>query len=157
MSKLLTFLVAAAAAVVVTAVALAAADAGKYTYKATMSAAQEVPKPTGARAGAGGVFSATATEHAKSSTLVWKLTFRKLSGAASAAHIHLGAKGKAGNVLVPLCAAPAKPCTSGMTGTVKIKKDVADALERGKAYVNVHTAKNPAGEIRGQVRLVGES
>ena len=39
----------------------------------------------------------------------WKLTFAKLSGAATAAHIHLGAKGKAGNVLVALCG----PCTSG--------------------------------------------
>ena len=157
MGKLLTMLLAAAAAFVVTAVALAAADTGKYRYKATMSAAQEVPKPTGIKAGAGGAFTATATEQATSSTLVWTLTFHTLTGAASAAHIHLGAKGKAGNVLVPLCAAPAKPCTSGMSGRVRIKKDVADALERGKAYVNVHTAKNPAGEIRGQVRLVGES
>ena len=44
-----------------------------------------------------------------------------------------------------------------MTGKVTVKKDIADALERGKTYVNVHTAKNPAGEIRGQVKLVGES
>jgi hypothetical protein len=157
MSKLLTVVLAAAAAFVVSAVALAAANADKYSYKATMSAAQEVPKPTGAKAGAGGVFTATATEHAKNSTLAWKLTFGKLSGPANAAHIHLGAKGKPGNVLVPLCAAPAKPCKSGMTGKVTVKKDVADALERGKTYVNVHTAKNPAGEIRGQVKLVGES
>jgi CHRD domain-containing protein len=157
MGKLLTLLLATTAAFVVTAVALAAADAGKYSYKATMSAAQEVPKPAGAKAGAGGVFTATATEHAKNSTLAWKLTFSKLSGPASAAHIHLGAKGKAGNVLVPLCAAPAKPCMSGMTGKLTVKKDIADALERGKTYVNVHTAKNPAGEIRGQVKLVGES
>jgi hypothetical protein len=157
MSKLLTILVATAAAFVVSAVALGAAGSEKYSYKATMSAAQEVPKPAGAKAGAGGVFTATATEHAKNSTLAWKLTFSKLSGPASAAHIHLGAKGKAGNVLVPLCASPAKPCKSGMTGKVTVKKDVADALERGKTYVNVHTSKNPAGEIRGQVKLVGES
>jgi CHRD domain-containing protein len=157
MGKLLTMLLATTAAFVVTAVALAAPDAGKYSYKATMSAGQEVPKPNGAKAGAAGVFTATATEHAKTSTLAWKLTFTKLSGPAVAAHIHLGAKGRAGTVLVPLCAAPAKPCTSGMTGKVTVKKDIADALERGKAYVNVHTAKNPAGEIRGQVKLVGES
>ena len=29
------------------------------------------------------------------------------------------------------------------------------ALESGKAYVNVHTAKNAAGEIRGQVKVSG--
>jgi len=31
---------------------------------------------------------------------------------------------------------------------------VLTALEAGRAYVNVHTAKNPAGEIRGQIRAV---
>ena len=157
MGKLLTILLVTTVAFVLSAVSLAAANADKYSYKATMTPAQEVPKPTGAKAGAGGVFTATATEQAKNSTLAWKLTFSKLTGPASAAHIHLGAKGKAGNVLVPLCAAPAKPCKSGMTGKLTVKKDIADALERGKTYVNVHTAKNPAGEIRGQVKLVGES
>ena len=34
-------------------------------------------------------------------------------------------------------------------------KAVIKALEAGKAYVNVHTAKNPAGEIRGQVKVSG--
>jgi hypothetical protein len=38
-----------------------------------------------------------------------------------------------------------------------ISTDVADALEQGSAYVNVHTAKNAAGEIRGQAKLVKRS
>jgi hypothetical protein len=38
---------------------------------------------------------------------------------------------------------------------VKIPKAVVDALEDGEAYVNVHTAKNAAGEIRGQVATKG--
>ena len=36
----------------------------------------------------------------------------------------------------------------------KISRAVADALERGLTYVNVHTAKNAAGEIRGQLKLL---
>ena len=68
------------------------------------------------------------------------------------AHIHKGKRGVAGNVLIPLCG----PCTSGQTGQMKISKDAADLLESGRTYVNVHTAKNAAGEIRGQVNLVGE-
>ena len=45
----------------------------------------------------------------KGNKLTWKLTFSGLSGAATAAHIHLGAMGKAGNVVVALCG----PCKSG--------------------------------------------
>jgi hypothetical protein len=30
-----------------------------------------------------------------------------------------------------------------------------DALESGKAYANLHTAKNAAGEIRGQIKVTG--
>ena len=36
----------------------------------------------------------------------------------------------------------------------KISRAAADALERGLTYVNVHTAKNAAGEIRGQLKLL---
>jgi hypothetical protein len=80
--------------------------------------------------------------------MTWKLTFAHLSGKAVQAHVHLGRPGKAGNVLVALCA----PCRSGQTGKAKITHDVEDALERGKTYVNVHTPKNLAGEIRGQLK-----
>ena len=33
-------------------------------------------------------------------------------------------------------------------------RDIIRALERGEAYVNVHTEKNPNGEIRGQISAV---
>ena len=38
-----------------------------------------------------------------------------------------------------------------MTGKAKITPAIETALETGKAYVNVHTAKNGGGEIRGQI------
>ena len=34
--------------------------------------------------------------------------------------------------------------------------DLKEAMEKGKAYVNVHTAKNGGGEIRGQIVLTGK-
>jgi len=81
--------------------------------------------------------------------LVWKLTFGKLTGPALAAHIHMGKAGKAGNVVVPLCAGT--KCKSGVHGTATLTAAVLKAVKNGGAYVNVHTAKNPNGEIRGQI------
>jgi hypothetical protein len=48
---------------------------------------------------------------------------------------------------VPLCA----PCRSGARGTANVSATVLSALEGGRTYVNVHTKKNAAGEIRGQI------
>jgi hypothetical protein len=136
-------------ALVVTASALAAGTKKPtYSYKATMTAGQEVPKPK-APAKAGGIFTATVTENGAKRSIVWKLTFHNLSGPAVAAHIHMGKPGTAGGVLLALCG----PCKSGMTGHAAISTDVGDALEQGKTYVNVHTAKNAAGEIRGAAKL----
>jgi hypothetical protein len=70
--------------------------------------------------------------------------------ARTAAHIHLGKRGVAGNVLIALCGGN---CHSGMRGTATFASDVVDKIERGQTYVNVHTGKNPAGEIRGQVKV----
>jgi len=96
------------------------------------------------------VFTAMVTESGSTRTISWKLTFSGLSGKAVGAHIHKGKAGVAGAVIVPLCG----PCRSGQTGKLKVSKNTADVLERGGAYVNVHTAKNAAGEIRGQIKLV---
>jgi hypothetical protein len=129
-----------------------ATDDGSYTFKATLNSGQEVPHPK-APAGAAGTFTATSVESSSGIAFRWTLKFHGLSGKAMAAHVHLGRKGKAGPVAIPLCG----PCKNGQTGTVKIKESVEDALEKGTAYVNVHTAKNAGGEIRGQVRLTAKT
>jgi uncharacterized cupredoxin-like copper-binding protein len=124
-------------------VALAGAVAATTRYTAALNVAQERPRPRGARASASGTFAATLS----GKTLKWRLTFSRLTGAATAAHIHLGAAGKIGAVIVPLCG----PCTSPRSGTAKIGAATIKAMARGTTYVNVHTKKNPAGEIRGQL------
>lgn len=138
------------AALPLAALALAAAASGgkAYSFKAKLDGKSEVP-PATAPAKAAGNFKATVKESYVGGTLKWTLTFRNLSGPASGgAHIHLGKPGVAGDVLVALCG----PCKTGAHGTVKVTTEVIAALEKGEAYVNVHTAKNPAGEIRGQIR-----
>ena len=150
--KKLTTLIAAGAAVSLLVVAFATAAQRAETYKvgAALTAGVEVPKPKGA-AGARGAFTGTYVENARGATLKWKLTFSHLTGKAVAAHIHGGKAGVAGPVIVPLCG----PCRNGQTGTVHITKATVAALEGHRAYVNVHTAKNAAGEIRGQVKVSG--
>ena len=87
------------------------------------------------------------TKQDSSAVLVWRLTFSRLTGKAIAAHIHSGVRGKAGPVIVPLCT----PCRTGARGRVTVDASVLSALQSGRTYVNVHTTKNPAGEIRGQL------
>jgi hypothetical protein len=144
--KLVSLLVLGlAAALAVSAFALAGRSA-THMLGAKLTAGVEVPKPK-APMGASGTFSATLS----GATLKWKLSFSHLSGAAAAAHIHKGAAGVAGPVLVPLCG----PCKSGMTGTVKISATARKIIASKPVYVNVHTAKNAGGEIRGQVKVSG--
>jgi hypothetical protein len=119
--------------------------------KTTLNARQEVPRPSGNVSRATGTFTGTVTKSGRSARLSWRLTFARLTGRAVAAHIHIGARGRAGGVAIALCG----PCRSGVQRqNVTLRPNVVTALEAGRAYVNVHTGRNPAGEIRGQIAAV---
>ncbi len=118
-----------------------------FTLRAALRPKGEVPKPR-APARAAGTFTATMRDNGGNATVRWRLTFRRLSGKAMAAHIHIGRRGVAGPVVLPLCG----PCKSGMKGRGTLTRAQARMVERGRGYVNVHTARNPGGEIRGQLR-----
>ena len=156
MRKLLTLIVGVAVATAgfAMAVALAAPQEDTVTVTSNLKARFEVPRPQGVPAGATGAFTGTAVELANDRARVtWRLTLSKLSGRATAAHIHRGRAGKAGPVLVALCG----PCRSGQRGTARITHAQLRTIRSGATYVNVHTAKNAAGEIRGQVKASGGS
>jgi hypothetical protein len=112
--------------------------------RASLNARQEVPKQAVKAPAATGSFSGTLTGR----RLTWSLMYRRLTGPAKAAHIHLGRPGKAGPVAVPLCG----PCRSGARGSATLTAVQVKAVLGGGTYVNVHTAKNPNGEIRGSLR-----
>jgi hypothetical protein len=84
----------------------------------------------------------------KTSVLTWTLTYSGLTGAVKAGHFH-GPAAAGANAGVAL----------GFTGSVenpiKGSATLTDAqvaeLMAGKWYVNLHTAANPGGELRGQV------
>jgi len=140
----------AVAALALVGLALAAPQKDTYNLTANLKARSEVPRPTGVPVGATGLFTGKAVELANDKAkLTWRLTFAKLSGAAGAAHIHAGKVGKAGPVMVALCG----PCRSGQRGTATLTHAQFAKIEAGATYVNVHTAKNAGGEIRGQVKV----
>lgn len=116
--------------------------------KATLDARQEVPRPKNVGASAKGRFVSTLVRKGARGTLTWRLTFSGLTGRAMAAHVHLGERGRSGNVAIALCG----PCRSGARGSATASAGTVAAILSGGAYVNVHTARNPAGEIRGQIR-----
>jgi hypothetical protein len=111
--------------------------------KATLDGKSETPP--NASAGAG---TADIDYDAASKKLTWKLTYSGLSGPATAAHFHGPAEaGKNAGVAVAIPNATTSPNEGSATLT---DAQAADLLA-GKYYVNVHTAANPGGEIRGQV------
>jgi CHRD domain len=133
----------------VAGLALAAPEKDTYNLTANLKARFEVPKPKGVPAGATGLFTGKVVELDNDrARLTWRLTFSKLSGRAAAAHIHVGRAGRAGAVMVALCG----PCRSGQRGVSNISHARLRTIRAGGAYVNVHTAKNAAGEVRGQIK-----
>ncbi|MFL5896049.1 MAG: CHRD domain-containing protein [Thermoleophilaceae bacterium] len=122
----------------------------KFNLAASLSSRQEVPRPRDAR-GAKGTFKGTLTRTPGGGELTWRLTFKGLTGRGLAAHIHRGKRGKAGAIAITLCS----PCRSPKHGKAKVKGEALfRTIKEGGTYVNVHTKKNPRGEIRGQVTAV---
>jgi hypothetical protein len=138
--KLIALLVGATVA---TTAAAAFATAHKTVWTAPLTSGQEVPKQVVKNAPAHGLFKGSLS----GSKLTFTLTFAKLTGQATAAHIHMGGMGVSGPVVVPLCG----PCNSPVKGTVTISNTLVAAFKKHDLYVNVHTAKNPNGEVRGQL------
>ncbi len=121
---------------------------GSYSVKTPLNTKLEVPRPKGTTAGTGLFTGTLKVLSATKATLTWKLRFAHLTGAALAAHVHLGAPRKSGKIVVPLCG----PCRSGRSGRSAVTAVAAAAMIAGKAYVNIHTKANPKGEIRGTVK-----
>lgn len=116
---------------------------GKTTMKATLTAAQEVPATASQGSGTGTFNYDPATK-----LLQYSVSYSGLTGPATAAHIHgPAAPGVNAGVMVPFQNVAASPITGSATLTAEQEK----ALMSGQTYVNVHTAANRGGEIRGQI------
>ena len=147
MKKLVSILTAAAVgALVFAAFSSARPAAAHFRLTTALNSGQEIPKQVVKNQAGHGTFTGTLV----GTKLTWKLTWAKLTGPAAAAHIHTGAMGKSGNVIVPLCT-PCGNATGSKSGTATISASLLKTIQKHGTYVNVHTAKNPNGEIRGQL------
>jgi hypothetical protein len=110
-------------------------------FNSTLQADQEVPPNTSTGKG-----TATLTVDTNSKQATWKITFDGLTGDAVAAHFHGPAEpGKNAGPVIDIS-------NSINEGSTTLTDQQLSDLQAGLWYINIHTAKFPDGEIRGQVQ-----
>ena len=114
---------------------------GSNAVGVKLSGAEQVPpvKVTGSGSGS--------FRLAEDGTLTGSVTTKGVAG--TAAHIHLGARGKEGPVIVPL---QKKGDTYSVPAGRKLTASQIKDWKDGELYVNVHTASHKGGEVRGQIQ-----
>jgi CHRD domain len=112
------------------------------TITASLSGDQEAPT----RITSGAIGAATFSLDRATRTLSGSVALDGID--ATLAHIHAGATGIAGAVVLPLTLAAGQPAT--LAPTVLTDAQLA-SLDAGGLYVNIHSAANTSGEIRGQL------
>ena len=109
--------------------------------KVSLSGANEVP-PVNTTASGDGTISI-----ADDGAVSGSVTTKGIQG--TAAHIHMGAAGSNGPVAVPFTK---EGDTYKAPAGAKLNPDQLKAFKSGQLYFNVHSAANPNGEIRGQLK-----
>ena len=107
----------------------------------------ETESPAGDPVGTG---TATVRMRAGQGQVCFRINVQNLSQAAVGAHIHVGAVGESGGIVVSLRA----PAASGSSsGCVRASRTVVRRIlgNAARYYVNVHTTEFPAGAVRGQL------
>jgi hypothetical protein len=84
--------------------------------------------------------------------LEWTITYNNLTSEAVAAHIH-GPQTPGGNAGVLFNLAP-NGMASPLVDSVILNDGELEYLLTGRLYVNIHTTRHPAGEVRGQIMRV---
>ena len=113
-----------------------------------LNGAQEAPAPVAT--------AATGRASTTVDTIAGRLTIHvnTIGVVGTAAHIHRGARGVAGSVSIGLLQDGGSPAHWFASDVALSPTQLADYLA-GQFYVNVHSAANTGGEIRGQIELAG--
>lgn len=121
-------------------------------FDANLDGAQEVPTVVTTAKGV-----ATFTLNPLLNEIEYDIVANGLSGAITGAHIHTGEFGVAGGVLIDLSAGINGNRIMGTITGAAVTSSLINAMLSGETYINIHTAANPNGEIRGQIyRLARE-
>ena len=137
------------------------AQAQTVNFTATLSGSNETPAP-GVTTGAFGT--ASVTWDAATQTLTWIIDVWNMPSGTSNAHFHVGGPGVAGptvvNIAFPASISNDFRLTGSATATnllqradqgIRSWEDFGQSLLGGQIYINIHSANNPGGEVRGQV------
>jgi hypothetical protein len=142
---------------------VASAHADVYTLTANLTGSEETPAP-GLNTGAFGT--ATVTLDTAARTLTYRVDVFNFPSGVTASHIHVGGVGTAGPVIVNFAPPVNASNDFAFAGTVaeaqwvlrpdqgiRSGEDIVQALLGNNTYVNVHSAVNAAGEVRGRLVL----
>jgi len=143
---------------------------GRFMVRADLQGFQEVPAVSTVASGRFRAFVDT-----KANTITWKLNYEGLEGAVQQSHVHFGQLSVNGGISFFLCSnlgngpAGTQACPEGpaeLSGVITpdlvigpagsgieagAMAEIVAAIRSGTAYANVHSAKWPSGEIRGQL------
>jgi CHRD domain len=150
------------AALFVVGVTATSAQAQTIRFTAAISGANETPIIlTGAFA------TATVTLDTATQTVSWNIDVYNLPSGINNAHFHVGGPGIAGPTVVNIPFTANQSNDFNLTGSataaqltpradqgIRSWDDFMQALQGGQTYINIHTAVNGGGEIRGQVLRV---
>jgi hypothetical protein len=122
-------------------------SSGTVTYNVVLTGAQEVPPVATAATG-----NATLVIDLGTGSVTGSASFSNLSTPSTGSHIHQAAAGVNGAVIVPLAGGEGQ--TTGVytvpAGSALTAAQIT-ALKANGLYLNVHSTRNPGGEIRGQI------
>ena len=123
--------------------AIATLAATLFLVTADLNGASQVP-PTDSKAKGKGEFLYDDT----SKKLTWTITYWGLRDKAKSAHLHGSAsEGATADIMITV-----SPLQSPIKGAAILMEDQVKALTGGDMYIDVHSAKYPEGEIRGQLK-----
>ena len=136
-----------AAALIAAAVSGCATGASDGTASNAMAFSAKLAPPAGVASSGTGTGSLSVDMSTK--VLTYRVEYSGLTGPATAAHIHGPADPGANAPPVIPFPTPASP----IVGTATLTDAQMADLHAGRYYINVHTAANRGGEIRGQILM----